>query len=215
GNGELQVIILSKEGNDARKDGFAVNAVLSSRNNTRTNFNLIAKLQHAVQDGTTSDTTLQVIDFGTGLVDVERTNDNHVRSGGKVSDGEGNALDNLLIDGANIVLELRGNGDDGAAVGHGTTDELDDELVVLHVRSLLHQIHLFLQNDDVLQLHDFNGGQMFGGLRLRARFVSGNEKQSCVHDGCSRQHSAHENVVTGAIDETVQLLAHVPQNHVP
>ena len=35
------------------------------------------------------------------------------------------------------------------------------------------EVDLVLQNEDVLQLHDFNRGQVFGGLRLGARFVAG------------------------------------------
>lgn len=42
---------------------------------------------------------------------------------------------------------------------------------------------------------------MLRGLGLRAGFVSGNEEKGGVHDGGARQHGAHENVVTGAVDE--------------
>lgn len=36
---------------------------------------------------------------------------------------------------------------------------------------------------------------------MRTGFVSGDEKESSVHDGCTGQHGGHENVVTGTIDK--------------
>ena len=46
-------------------------------------------------------------------------------------------------------------------------------LLLLLGLSLLDEIDLVLQDEDVLQLHDLDGGQVLGGLRLRARLVSG------------------------------------------
>ena len=46
-------------------------------------------------------------------------------------------------------------------------------LLLLLGLALLDQIDLVLQDEDVLQLHDLDGGQVLGGLRLRARLVSG------------------------------------------
>lgn len=43
-----------------------------------------------------------------------------------------------------------------------------------------HKIDLILENNDVAKLHDLNGGQMLGGLGLRASFVSGNQKEGGV-----------------------------------
>ena len=56
-------------------------------------------------------------------------------------------------------------------------------LLMLKRLRFLDQIHLVLQNDDVLQLHDFDGCQVLGSLRLWAGFVSGDEEKSGVHDG--------------------------------
>ena len=38
---------------------------------------------------------------------------------------------------------------------------------------VLDEVDLVLQDEDVLQLHDFDGSQVLGRLRLRARLVSG------------------------------------------
>ena len=48
---------------------------------------------------------------------------------------------------------------------------------------LSHEIDLVLEDDDVVELHDLDGGEMFRGLRLRAVFVAGDEEKGCVHDG--------------------------------
>lgn len=58
-----------------------------------------------------------------------------------------------------------------------------------------------LENQDVLELHDFDRGEMLGSLGLGASFVGGNEEESGVHDGGTVQHGSHQNIVTRAIDE--------------
>jgi hypothetical protein len=58
-----------------------------------------------------------------------------------------------------------------------------------------------LENENVLELHNLNRGEMLARLRLRTRFVGGDEEQSSVHHSGSVEHGGHQNVVTGAIDE--------------
>jgi len=82
-----------------------------------------------------------------------------------------------------------------------TFDKCADAFLVLQRLSLLYEIDLVLQDDDVFELHDLDGGEMFGCLRLRTRFVSGDEEQCGVHDGGAVQHRGHENVVARAVDE--------------
>lgn len=42
---------------------------------------------------------------------------------------------------------------------------------------------------------------MLAGLRLRTRFVGGNQKQRAVHDGSAVKHGGHQNIMTGAVHE--------------
>lgn len=126
-----------------------------------------------------------------------------MRGGGEISRGDGNLGDEVLVDSVDVELQLGGDGDDGAAIGDGTTNKLQDRLVVLASGLLAHEVDLVLENDDVVQLHDLNGGQMLRGLGLRAGFVSGNKEEGGVHDSGARQHGAHENVVTRAVDEAM------------
>ena len=66
---------------------------------------------------------------------------------------------------------------------------------------LANQVDLVLQDDNVLQFHDFDGGQVLRRLRLGTRLVTGNQEEGSVHDRCAVQHGGHENIVTWAIDE--------------
>ena len=66
---------------------------------------------------------------------------------------------------------------------------------------LANQVDLVLQDDNVLQFHDFDGGQVLRRLRLGARLVTGDQEEGSIHDCCTVQHGSHENIVTWAIDE--------------
>ena len=203
GNSEFEAVVLGEQGDDAGEDGLALDrALVVLADDTGANLNLVAKFQDTSKDRTTSNTTLELLDLGTGLVDIERTDDNHVRVVLEVAHGNGNLGDERLVDGIDVELELGGDGDDGRVVGDGAADELLDRVVVCRGGLLAHKVDLVLENDDVLELHDLNGCKMLGGLRLRAGFVAGNKEKGGVHDGGTRQHSAHQNIVTGAIDET-------------
>ncbi len=80
---------------------------------TWTYFDLLAKPKSTRQDGTTGNATLEFVDFGTGFVDIEGTDDDQFGVGGEVTDGYGDALDDVLVHGVDVVFELGGDGDDG------------------------------------------------------------------------------------------------------
>ena len=79
--------------------------------------------------------------------------------------------------------------------------ECRDALLVFEGLSLFDQVHLILQDDEVLELHDLHGRQVLRCLRLWARFVRRDEKECGVHDRCTVQHGSHQNVVSWAVDE--------------
>lgn len=87
---------------------------------TWANFNLLAESKSTGQDGTTSNTTLEFVDFGTGFVDIEGTDDDQFGVGGEVTDGYGDALDDVLVHGVDVVFELGGNGDNGRGFGNSS-----------------------------------------------------------------------------------------------
>lgn len=202
GDGKLQVVVLGEQRDDSREDGLALDLALAVLgHDAGPDLDLVAQLQDTGQDGATSNTALELVDLGAGLVDVEGSDDDHVGLCGEVADGDGDLGDELLADGVDVELELGGDGDDGRAVGDGAADELEDGVVVGGGAVFPHQVDLVLQDDDVVELHDLDGGQVLAGLGLGARLVAGNQQQGGVHDGGARQHRAHENVVAGAVDE--------------
>lgn len=71
-DGELQVVALGMQRDDSTEDGFAsVPALRVLRDDTRSNLNLLAESQNAGEDGATSNTTFQVINFCARFVDIE------------------------------------------------------------------------------------------------------------------------------------------------
>jgi hypothetical protein len=80
-----------------------------------------------------------------------------------------------LVYGVDVELELCRYRYYRTAVSDCSSDKLQYALVMLLGIVLLHQIDLVLENDNVVELHDFDSSEMLAGLRLWAGFVSGNE----------------------------------------
>ena len=101
------------QGDDAREDGLAaITALRVLGDDARTDLDLLAEAQDTRQDRPTGDTTLELVDLSTGLVDVEGSDNDEAGFGDEVSDGDGDALDDVFVDGVDIILQLRGYGDD-------------------------------------------------------------------------------------------------------
>jgi len=183
-NGKLEVVVLGEKGHYPAEDGSALNlALVILADDTWTNLHFITELQYTGQNTTTSNTSLQILNLGTRLVDIERTDDDHVWSGSEVARRNRDLRDQIFVDRINVELELRGDWNDRAAVCDSSLDELENRVVVLRGCLLSHQIDLVLKNDNVAELHDLYGRKMLGSLRLRASFVTGNEEECGVHDG--------------------------------
>lgn len=73
--------------------------------------------QNTVQNRPTRNSTLELLNLATRLVDVKRPNDNHPRRTRKVSDGDGDLGAEVLGDGVDVVLELGRDGDDRSLLG--------------------------------------------------------------------------------------------------
>lgn len=63
-----------------------------------------------------------------------------------------------------------------------TLHEGEDLLVLLFGLTLLHQVDLVLQDEDVLQLHDLYGCQVLRRLGLRTRLVSRWQAQTTIRN---------------------------------
>ena len=201
-DGEAEVIVFGEQTYDAREDGAADGLTFGVLfDDARPNLDLVAEFEDAGKDGAASYATFEVFDLGAGFVDVERADDNHMGFGLEVADRDRDLGDKSFIDCVDVIFELCGDRDDGTAVSHCALDEFFDRGVVGDSILLSHEIDLVLEDDNVVELHDLNGCEMFGGLRLRAVFVAGNEEKGSVHDCGAREHGGHENIVTGAVHE--------------
>ena len=103
-----------------------------------------------------------------------------MRCRGEVSNRNGDLCDEHFVDCVNVEFELRGYWYYWTAVCDCSSDKLQNALVVLFGVVFLHQVDLVLENDDVLELHNLNGGEMFASLGLGTCFIAGDEKQRSV-----------------------------------
>jgi hypothetical protein len=114
GDGELEAVVLGEQGDNAGEDRLALDGTLVVlADDTGANLNLIAELQDTSENRATSNTTLELLNLGTGLVDIERTDDNHVRVVLEVAHGHRDLGYKGLVDGVDVELELGRNGNNG------------------------------------------------------------------------------------------------------
>lgn len=118
---KLQMVVLGVQRDDATEDRLAlVPALRILGDDAGTDLDLHAEAQDTRQDRATSDTTLELVDLGTGLVDVEGTDDDEPGIGSKVAHGDGDALHDVFVDSVDVVSQLGGDGHNGSLFGDGT-----------------------------------------------------------------------------------------------
>ena len=119
--------MLGEERDDSAEDGSAFYGTrFVFRHETWPNFDLVANFQNASQNTTTSNASLQIFDFSTRFVNIERADNDHVRRGTKVSYRNRDFIDYSLIDGVDIVLELGGYGNDRRFVCNCASNKILD-----------------------------------------------------------------------------------------
>lgn len=108
------MIALSVQGDDPAKDRFAS---ISSRvvfgHDPWSNLDFLAEVEDTDEDRSTGDTSFQLVDFSAGFVDVEGTDDDETRIRGEISLRNGDAFDDVLVDGVDVIFQLSGYGHDG------------------------------------------------------------------------------------------------------
>jgi hypothetical protein len=224
GHGELQVVLLGVQTADATVNGGADNLAAATAtllavalriggrrrggrrigqlvDNPGAHFNFIAHPQDALQNGSPRHAALEGRHILSGPIDIKGANDNEPGPGGKVPDRQRNFAHQIFADAVHIVFEDRRDGENGGGVGDGAGDEFSNLLLLGRGGVGLDEIDLVLENENVLEAHDFHRGQVFAGLGLGAGFVAGDEENGGVHDGGAVQHGGHENVVARAVDE--------------
>eukprot|EP00982_Pelagococcus_subviridis_P009373 30919-Pelagococcus_subviridis.AAC.7 len=202
GHGVPQLVLLREQRDDPRRDAPALDLPLRVLgHDPRADFDLLANLEDALEDRPARDAALHVVHLRARLVHVERPDHDHVRRGREVALRHRDLLADVLAHDVDVVLELRGDGDDGRAVRDGALDEFTDGVVLVRRRVLLHQVDLVLKDDDVLQPHDLHRGEVLRRLRLRARLVPRDEQQRAVHHRGAVEHRRHEDIVPRAVHE--------------
>ena len=127
GDGEAEIVVLCEQADNTREDGTADCLAFGVfLDDAGSDLDLVAEFENAGQDGAAGDATFEVLDLGAGFVDVEGADDDHMWSSLEVADGDGDFGDEGFVDGVDVVFQLGGDGDDGAAVGDGAFDELLD-----------------------------------------------------------------------------------------
>lgn len=103
------MIVLSVQRDDLAEDRFTS---ISSRavlgHDPRSNLDFLAEVEDTGEDRATGDASFQFIDFRAGFVDVEGTDDDEARVRGEISLRNGDAFDDILVDGVDVVLQLCG-----------------------------------------------------------------------------------------------------------
>ena len=67
--------------------------------------------------------TFEIVDLATGLVDVERSDDDKTGWLQEIAHWDGNLLDDVLAHCLDVVLQLSGNWDDWLALGNSTCNQ--------------------------------------------------------------------------------------------
>lgn len=171
-------------------------------NETWSNRYLISNLEHSLQDGSTSNTSLEVLGLLSWLVYVERSDNDHLRWGDKVSHRNWNSAQ-IVYNYIDVEAKLGGDGEDWSSLSNSTVDELLDIRLLFDASVCIFDdnINFILQNNDLVEVHDLDGSKMLTSLRLGAWLVTSDEEEGGVHDSRSCQHCSHEDIVTWAIDE--------------
>lgn len=198
------MVLVSLKGSDLGADLFPVGlaGLRVTSDVAGSNRDLLANSQTALQDGTACNTTSQGLSVLSWLVDIEGPNHDHVGGNDELTSRNGNSAQ-VVDNHVNVILQLRGDRNDGCRLAASRGETLLNFFVLLlalgSVLVLHHNVDLVLEHNNVFQLHDVHGDQVFTGLRLGVRLVTGYEQQGRVHNRGSGKHGRHEGIVTRAI----------------
>ena len=145
---------------------------------TRPNAAHVANFEHSLKNGASSDAAPQLFGIRARVVDVERSDDDHLRRRHEVAHGDWDTAD-VIDDDIDVVLLLCRNRNDGRPVGDGARNKLLDILLLLDADFLIlnDDVDLVLKNNDLIEGHDLDSSQVLRGLRLRAGLVGSDQQE--------------------------------------
>jgi len=117
----------------------------------RADLHFVSYLQHSLQDGPSSYSSLQVLSVFSRFVHIERSDDDQVGRTGEVSQRDRDPA-KVVHYRINVILKLGRDRDDGGVLSDGALDEPSDVFALADGRSRLldYNVDLVLQDDDVL-----------------------------------------------------------------
>lgn len=142
-------------------DGSADNlAVLVSRHLSGSDFDHVPYFKDSLQNTASDNASFHVFYIITRLIDIKRSHNNKFGLVGELSLGHWNVFSDVLTKGVDVMVELGGNRDDGRVFGSGSLNEFLDFFVVFGSCVLITEdkVHLVLDDDDLVQLHNFHSG---------------------------------------------------------
>ena len=114
GYGKREVIALGVQRDDLTKDRFtSISSRVVFGHDPWSDLYFLAEVEDTSEDGATGDTSFQLVDLSSRFVDVKGTDDDEARVRGEISDGNGDAFDDVFVDGVDVVFQLGRYGHDG------------------------------------------------------------------------------------------------------
>ena len=173
--GVEQVVLLGQQTDDAAEDRLAADQALRVLlDHAGTDLDLVAHLQHPLQNGPSRHPPLQLLDVDARPVHVEAPDDDHLRTRAEVPDRNRNVRAQVLTNRVHVVLKLSRHWNYRAVLSLSVLHESLYLLVVLH-RSLAvfeYYIDLVLYYYYMLQVHYLHRSQVLLRLRLRATHIT-------------------------------------------
>ena len=138
-----------------RADGCELNIIIAVFEHVSgSQLDVHANLQNPFENAASNNSALELVDAGSGFIDVETSDDDHFGGGGEISFGDGDVAD-WLADCIDVVSLLGWDGNDGWVFAYGLFHELLYLLVVLFgfLGVFEDDVDFVLQNYHVVQLH--------------------------------------------------------------
>jgi hypothetical protein len=128
-----------------------ISCFLISSDKTWSYRDLVTNLQNTLQDCSTSDTTFKILGLLSWLVDIEGSNDNHLRWWYEISYRQRNSAE-IVNNSLNIVLQLSRNGNNWSSFSNCSIDELPDIALLSNATSRIfnNNIYFVLNDNDLI-----------------------------------------------------------------
>ena len=162
---------------------------------------LVPLVEDALEQGTADHAAPDVLPRDAGLVQVERTGDDHERGDVRVPLRQRERGVEDLDEGPDVDALLGRDRTIGAPSAMVPLMNVLDLVVVLDGHLLRDHVDLVLDDHDPLDPDELERHQVLLGLGLGAGLVRRDHQHGPVHQGRAREHGRHQGLVAGRVDE--------------